>query len=197
MLTWRWVVPSVLCLAFCGCQEPTRVVKSAPPGTELPPTLPDSEKDPAQALGETPRALPKTEATPATVTAEPATPVTATATAKVSADAKTTASGVKYEILKEGTGAVAKEGQRVDVHYTGTLVDGKVFDSSRTRGAPFKFSLGAGEVIKGWDEGVAGMKVGERRKLVIPPESGYGASGQGPIPPNATLVFDVELMGIN
>lgn len=195
MLTWRWVVPSVLCLAFCGCQEPTRVVKSAPPGTENPPILPDSEKDPAQALGEAPRALPKTDATAAkpAPAPEPATPVTAT----LSANAKSTASGVKYEILKEGTGAVAKEGQSVDVHYTGTLVDGKVFDSSRTRGTPFKFNLGGGEVIKGWDEGVAGMKVGERRKLVIPPEAGYGASGQGPIPPNATLVFDVELMGVH
>lgn len=108
-----------------------------------------------------------------------------------------TASGLEYEDTTPGTGDEAKAGQRVSVHYTGKLTDGKKFDSSRDRNEPFKFTLGAGQVIKGWDEGVAGMKVGGHRKLTIPPELGYGSRGAGgAIPPNATLVFDVELLGV-
>ena len=109
----------------------------------------------------------------------------------------TTKSGLKYEDLKEGTGAVAKKGDRVEVHYTGWLAkDGKKFDSSKDRNEPFPFRLGAGEVIEGWDEGVAGMKVGGKRKLIIPPELAYGAKGKGPIPGNAELIFEVELLKI-
>ena len=109
----------------------------------------------------------------------------------------TTKSGLKYEDLKEGTGAEAKAGNMVEVHYTGTLKDGKKFDSSLDRNESFKFKLGAGMVIKGWDEGVAGMKVGGKRKLIIPPELGYGARGAGGvIPPNAELTFEVELLGV-
>ena len=109
----------------------------------------------------------------------------------------TTASGLKYEVLRAGNGPEAKAGQTVSVHYTGWLTDGTKFDSSVDRGQPFSFSLGAGQVIKGWDEGVAGMKVGEKRKLTIPSTLGYGDHGAGNvIPPNATLVFDVELLGI-
>lgn len=112
-------------------------------------------------------------------------------------ESKTTASGLKYETVKEGTGAEAKAGQEVSVHYTGTLTDGKKFDSSRDRGQPFRFALGAGQVIKGWDEGVAGMKIGERRKLTVPPELAYGDRAVGGvIPANSTLVFDVELLGV-
>ncbi|PIV41843.1 MAG: peptidylprolyl isomerase [Candidatus Nealsonbacteria bacterium CG_4_10_14_0_2_um_filter_40_15] len=105
---------------------------------------------------------------------------------------------MKIEILKEGTGEEAKNGDTVSVHYTGTLEDGTKFDSSRDRGTPFSFILGAGRVIKGWDLGVAGMKIGEQRKLTIPSNLGYGTQGAGEvIPPNATLIFEVELLGIN
>ncbi|MDB5886554.1 MAG: peptidylprolyl isomerase, FKBP-type [Polaromonas sp.] len=112
----------------------------------------------------------------------------------------TTASGLQYEDTVLGTGAIAKAGQYVKVHYTGCLfndgVQGKKLDSSKDRGQPFQFSLGAGEVIKGWDEGVQGMSVGGTRRLVIPSELGYGARGAGgAIPPNATLLFEVDFLG--
>lgn len=109
----------------------------------------------------------------------------------------TTDSGLQYEDLVEGTGAMPQTGQRVTVHYTGTLEDGTKFDSSRDRNRPFSFTIGVGQVIKGWDEGVSTMRVGGQRKLVSPPELGYGARGAGGvIPPNATLLFDVELLRI-
>jgi FKBP-type peptidyl-prolyl cis-trans isomerase FkpA len=109
----------------------------------------------------------------------------------------TTASGLKYTDVTVGSGAEATSGKMVDVHYTGWLLDGKKFDSSKDRGQPFNFKLGGGQVIKGWDEGVAGMKVGGTRTLMIPPELGYGARGApGAIPPNATLKFEVELLGV-
>ncbi|WP_414570355.1 FKBP-type peptidyl-prolyl cis-trans isomerase [Nostoc sp. CCY 9925] len=113
------------------------------------------------------------------------------------ANAVTTSSGLKYVEIKEGTGATPERGQTVEVHYTGTLEDGTKFDSSRDRGQPFKFKIGVGQVIKGWDEGLSTMKVGGRRNLIIPPELGYGPRGAGGvIPPNATLLFDVELLGV-
>ncbi len=109
----------------------------------------------------------------------------------------TTPNGLTYQDVAEGTGAEAKKGHQVSVHYTGWLMDGTKFDSSKDRGDPFEFPLGAGQVIKGWDEGVAGMKVGGTRKLTIPPSLGYGARGAGgAIPPNATLVFEVQLLGV-
>jgi FKBP-type peptidyl-prolyl cis-trans isomerase len=108
-----------------------------------------------------------------------------------------TASGLQYQDVTVGTGAEARQGQVAVVHYTGWLTDGTKFDSSRDRGAPFSFPVGAGQVIAGWDEGVAGMKVGGRRKLVIPANLGYGEMGAPPvIPPGATLVFDVELLDL-
>ena len=120
---------------------------------------------------------------------------TIAAAAKKGTKAITTPSGLKYTILKAGKGATPKSGQEVFVHYTGTLTNGKKFDSSRDKGQPFSFKVGAGQVIPGWDEALSTMKVGERRQLTIPPKLGYGAAGAGGvIPPNATLIFDVELL---
>ncbi|NJL62572.1 MAG: FKBP-type peptidyl-prolyl cis-trans isomerase [Methylacidiphilales bacterium] len=121
-----------------------------------------------------------------------------TATKPDSKKAVTTPSGLKYVDLKVGTGATPKTGQKVSVHYTGTLENGTKFDSSRDRNEPIEFDLGTGKVIKGWDEGLSTMKVGGRRQLIIPASLGYGATGagNGAIPPNATLIFDVELMGV-
>lgn len=116
------------------------------------------------------------------------------------AQEQVTASGLRYTEVKPGNGETARRGQTAVVHYTGWLMEGgqkgRKFDSSRDRGQPFAFPLGAGRVIKGWDEGVAGMKTGGQRTLVIPPQLGYGAAGAGGgvIPPNATLIFDVELL---
>lgn len=108
---------------------------------------------------------------------------------------KSRAPGVKIEILKEGYGDIAVPGDNVSVHYTGWLTDGRKFDSSYERNQPFRFRLGAGKVIQGWDKGVTGMRVGEKCRLTIPPELGYGAKGAGGvIPPNATLIFEVELL---
>lgn len=121
---------------------------------------------------------------------------------KAWAQEKTTASGLRYTDTKLGNGATAQPGQTATVHYTGWLSvageKGRQFDSSRTRGQPFSFPLGGGRVIKGWDEGVVGMKVGGQRMLIIPPQLGYGAQGAGGgvIPPNATLIFDVELLDV-
>ena len=112
------------------------------------------------------------------------------------ANLETTASGLQYSIDRPGTGVQPQTGQTVSVHYSGWLTDGSPFDSSRDRGRPFEFVLGRGRVIQGWDEGVAAMKIGEVRTLVIPPALGYGDRGAGGvIPPNATLVFKVELLG--
>jgi peptidylprolyl isomerase len=108
----------------------------------------------------------------------------------------TTESGLQYEDITVGKGESPSAGKVVVVHYTGTLDNGKKFDSSRDRGKPFEFTIGVGQVIKGWDEGVMSMKVGGRRKLVIPPNLAYGERGVGPIPPNSTLHFDVALLGL-
>ena len=116
---------------------------------------------------------------------------------KVTGQPTTTPSGLQYWDIVVGTGATAGPGSTVRVHYSGFLTTGQKFDSSRDRGEPFSFPLGQGQVIKGWDEGVAGMKVGGQRQLRIPPQLGYGAEGAGAaIPPNATLIFDVELLEV-
>ena len=109
---------------------------------------------------------------------------------------ETTESGLIFTLTKPGAGAQAKAGDTVSVHYTGLLTDGTVFDSSVDRGEPLEFPLGAGHVIKGWDEGIQKLQVGGQAVLIIPPELGYGAGGVGPIPPNSTLIFVVELVEI-
>jgi FKBP-type peptidyl-prolyl cis-trans isomerase FkpA len=117
---------------------------------------------------------------------------------KIEGKTTKTASGLEYFDIKVGTGTTAEKGKTVSVHYTGWLLNGKKFDSSLDRKSPFAFALGGGQVIKGWDEGVAGMKVGGKRQLRIPPELGYGARGvgNGLIPPNSALIFDVELLEV-
>jgi peptidylprolyl isomerase len=125
-------------------------------------------------------------------------PPSTSSPAKITGPPTTTSSGLQYWDNVVGSGATAAPGNMVKVHYTGFLTSGEKFDSSRDRGEPFSFALGAGEVIKGWDEGVAGMKVGGQRQLRIPPNLGYGAAGAGGvIPPNATLIFDVELLEVS
>lgn len=119
-------------------------------------------------------------------------------TEKKEAENLTAAKSLQVKDVKKGSGAEAKDGKRVTVHYTGKLTDGKKFDSSLDRKEPFTFTLGAHEVISGWEKGVAGMKVGGKRKLTIPPDMAYGERGAGGvIPPNATLVFDIELLAVN
>jgi FKBP-type peptidyl-prolyl cis-trans isomerase len=139
--------------------------------------------------------------TTSTTTTTTTTTTSSAAPTSISTDAKvTTKDGLKYTVLTQAKAGAkeAKSGDQVSVHYTGWLPTGKKFDSSKDRNQPFQFALGAGQVIKGWDEGVAGMKVGEKRKLVIPSELGYGerGAGNGDIPPNSTLIFEVELLDI-
>ena len=127
------------------------------------------------------------------------TPSAATSSATTGSAPVVTASGLKIEDLVVGTGATAEKGKTVSVHYTGWLIDkskADPFDSSVGRGQPYEFALGTGAVIRGWDEGVQGMKVGGKRLLTVPPDLGYGAQGNGPIPPNSTLIFEVELLDV-
>ncbi len=181
-----------------GAPKPPVVTPPVTPPVETPPVTPPVETPPVTP----PVVPPPVTPPPATVPAAP--PVTPTPEkpsetppAKESKKMTTTPSGLQYEDTVEGTGPSPEKGKVVTVHYTGTLEDGTKFDSSRDRNSPFKFTIGVGQVIKGWDEGVAGMKVGGRRKLIIPAALGYGASGAGGvIPPNATLIFDVELLGV-
>ncbi len=178
---------SMLAMA-AGCQEPKEIMPVAPPGLEISriPTLKPGEG--AQALGEqgASAATVKQNKVASSTAASPPTPI---------GQPTKSPTGLVYETLKAGTGAEAKPGDTVTIHYTGTLTDGTKFDSSVDRGKPFETVIGANQVIRGWDEGVPGMKVGERRKLTIPPELGYGAQDKGKIPPNSTLIFDVELLG--
>jgi FKBP-type peptidyl-prolyl cis-trans isomerase len=178
-----------LILALAGCTQK--------PEETAPTTPPVGEQAAAPAGAAKPAA--STEAPTPAASTEAAKPAASKAPAKPAGKGKTrtTASGLKIEVLKEGTGPMPKPGQTVLVHYTGTLKDGKKFDSSRDRGQPFDFVLGQGNVIKGWDEGIALMKVGERANLIIPGDLGYGPMGHPPdIPPDAELHFDVELVAI-
>ena len=137
-------------------------------------------------------------ATTTTPSATPAGDAAGSAGAVAGAKEISMPNGLKYVDLKVGDGQLAETGMTAQVHYTGWLTDGTKFDSSVDRNQPFSFILGAGNVIRGWDEGVKGMRVGGKRKLTIPPDLGYGSAGAGGvIPPNATLVFDVELLGLH
>jgi FKBP-type peptidyl-prolyl cis-trans isomerase len=174
--------------AMLGCLDPPDITPVGPPGVELKrmPVIPEGEA--ATALGEGATQTAKQQPDALTVNAMSLpTPV---------GETKTTESGLQYSTLKEGTGAEAKPGQVVSIHYVGTFPDGKKFDSSRdhTPPEPLQFKLGTGQVVPGMDEGVAGMRVGERRKLNIPPGLAYGSKGNAKIPPNTPLVFDVELV---
>ena len=115
---------------------------------------------------------------------------------KMSGDIQETPSGLKYIVIEPGEGDKPEKGKKVKVHYTGKLEDGSVFDSSIKRGVPIEFTLGVGQVIKGWDEGLATMQVGSKRRLIVPPHLGYGNKNSGKIPPGSTLVFEVELLRI-
>jgi FKBP-type peptidyl-prolyl cis-trans isomerase len=175
-------------VALPAC-EPPAMTRTLPPGVE--PVRQTSPDDAAEAIGEmsTTEAL-QTQVKPkinlAIIPAEPTEP----------GKPAEMLNGLKYETLKPGSGEQVKAGQTAKVHYVGTLTDGTVFDSSRQRGEPFSFVIGAGEVIEGWERGIAGMKVGELRKLSIPPDLAYKSQGKGTIPPNSTLLFEVELLGV-
>lgn len=190
-MQYRLAALGLISLTAWGCQEPAQIVPVAPPGMEvarIPPTTIEGE---AQALGEQ---APQSAADPA---AKPKEAIPPTAPPTAIGEVKTTKGGVKYETLKEGTGPVAHAGQQITIHYTGRLTDGTVFDSSYSRNAPLTRPIGLGELIRGWDEGIPGMKVGERRRLTIPSYLGYGVAGSPPkIPADATLIFDVELLGV-
>ena len=164
-------------LAGCGPKEEETPATETPVATSPEPTAPSTG--------------PMGPPGPATGTSDDAPPGPAG-----SGKVVTTPSGLKYEDVKVGTGPAAKAENSVTVHYTGTFEDGTKFDSSRDRNDPFIFTLGRDAVIQGWHEGVAGMKKGGRRKLTIPGNLAYGPEGRDPIPPNATLLFDIELLGI-
>jgi FKBP-type peptidyl-prolyl cis-trans isomerase FkpA len=174
-------------LASAGCQRPEQA--PPPPPSELPVKVADAE----------PAAEEQTvEEQPVQDTAGESDAVRAARSLGTPTDSLvvTTASGLQYIDVKVGDGTPAKAADHVSVHYTGWLVNGSKFDSSKDRGQPFEFPLGAGRVIKGWDEGVAGMQPGGVRKLIIPSDLGYGPRGAGAaIPPNATLIFEVDFLG--
>ena len=183
---WRAALLLILGVLAGGCGQPPAMVDTVPPGVDPRQAIMDQKKDEAEALGEGASGRSKG------VTPEPPTQV-APALPTAKGEKKTTESGVVYETVREGTGAVAKSGQTVMVHYTGTFDDGRIFDTSKGKD-PFRTRIGTGEVIKGWDEAIPGMKIGEIRKLTVPPSAGYGALGKGSVPPNATLHFEVELI---
>ncbi len=189
MRFWRTAMAGGLLglgLGLSGCEDPD-LVPVTPPGAVIPRVSPDA--DPAQAFGESAPSSASSTPTP-TKSAKVANMKPAPPTAK--GETKTTEGGVKYETLKEGTGPELKPGEMASVRYDGKLENGTSFDSGKLDAA-----IGVRPLIKGWEEGIPGMKVGEVRKLIIPPALGYGAAGQGPkIPPNATLIFEVELLGI-
>jgi FKBP-type peptidyl-prolyl cis-trans isomerase len=179
-----------LALLVAGCEAPEEIMPTTPPGAVIPRTPPDAD-NPAQAQGETIALTPKA---PGESTAKPIAYTPSLPTAK--GETKTTKNGVKYETLKEGTGEELRPGKVALFHYEGKTEGGTVFDSSRTKGQPAKFAIGTGQLIKGWEEGMPGMRVGEIRKLFIPASLGYRDQQVGKIPPNSNLIFEVELIRI-
>lgn len=180
------IVLALIAIVFIGFIKSASAEKLVKPTEPAAPTL--QQPKPAEA----PTLQQPTE--PALAPAQPA----AQPAPETQPSTVTTNSGLKYEVINSGAGSKPATGDKVKVHYTGTLLDGTKFDSSVDRGTPFVFTIGIGQVIKGWDEGVALMKVGDKFKFTIPPELAYGSRGAGSkIPPGATLVFDVELLGIN
>jgi FKBP-type peptidyl-prolyl cis-trans isomerase len=187
----RWCIIGSLGLVLGGCEEPEQVVRVTPPGAVIPRTPPPGD-DVAQALGEAIAA-----GSSATMEVRSKPPEYTPAEPTEPGETKTTKNGVRYETLKPGTGEAIRPGQVARVHYEGKLEDGSVFDSSRRKGQPVSFTIGTGGLIKGWEEGIPGMRVGETRRLIIPPALGYGDQEHARIPPNSTLIFEVELLGIN
>lgn len=189
--TRRWVTLGALMgSAACGCSDPDQVIPVGPPGVPYVRVVPIPEGGGAQALGEA--AISPADTTPVAPTTKQF-----TAPPTVPGETTTTPTGLKYVTTVPGTGPEIKSGQTAIIHYTGTLADGSKFDSSRDgKNEPFSAPIGIEKVIPGWDQGVPGMKVGERRTLTIPPELGYGDNPQPGIPANSTLLFDVELIGI-
>jgi peptidylprolyl isomerase len=193
LLAGWWLVAF---LAASRAAQPGVTAANAPQPAPTPTSETAEQETPApaetSAPAETPAAesSPAAQSTPATVNTPAAAPTPAAARGEA-------VTRLKIEDIKVGTGREAKTGDKVTVNYRGTLTNGKQFDSSYDRNQPFSFTLGNGEVIKGWDQGVAGMKEGGKRKLTIPPSLGYGAQGAGAdIPPNATLIFEVELLKV-
>jgi FKBP-type peptidyl-prolyl cis-trans isomerase len=184
---------AALTLVAAGCDAP-KMMPVAPPGLTYEPMVVEKDEDKAQAIGET-----RTASARAPGSSTAAGPAPAPATPTAAGQPTTTASGLVYETLQPGNGADAAWGKTIRVHYTGTLTNGTQFDTSRKpNGQPFSLTLGAGQVIPGWEEGLQGMKVGEKRKLTIPAKLAYGEQGRPPqIPTNSTLVFEVELIGVD
>ncbi len=191
MKSWRkgFVVGAIASFAASGCDDPGAIVPTTPPGAVIPKESPDAE--PAQAQGE--MAAPAPRATDAAALAAKFPPAAPTP----KGESKSTKGGVVYETIKEGTGPALTAGQKATLHYVGSLESGEVFDSSRKRQQPMLVTIGVDGLIAGWNQGVPGMKVGEVRKLVIPPDLAYGDAGKSPsIPPKATLIFEIELVSI-
>lgn len=189
MKSWRFgIMGGLVSLALSGCEDPGEIVPAAPPGAAVPRESPDTETPVAQGEMAAP-VLPSGSEAMKVVEYTPALPTPKGQT-------KTTAHGVKYETIREGTGPELKPGQAARVQYEGKLENGKVFDTTYRNGQPRVLTIDAATLIKGWAEALPGMKVGEIRKLVVPPEQAYGAQGTAIIPPNSTLYFEVELVDI-
>jgi FKBP-type peptidyl-prolyl cis-trans isomerase FkpA len=181
-------IGGVIALAFCGCEDPGVIIPTTPPGANIPRESPDIE--PAQAQGEMAGANAKAPDKAELARKYPLAPATA------KGQKKKTKGGVEYETITEGKGPELQAGQKASIHYEGSLGNGTIFDSTKAK-QPRLFQIGVDQLILGWTEAIPGMRVGEVRKLVIPPELAYGASGRAPvIPPNATLNFEIELVSI-